>query len=430
MEPDFDVIVVGGGIAGCITAQLLAAQGHSVVVIERGDNAGAKNLSGGICYSRILAQVFPDYLAEAPYERQIVRNVFGLVGKERATFAEVFDPSLAQPVNAISVLRAPFDAWLAEQAEAAGAFMMPGVRVDELLMESGRVIGVRAGEDELRAQVVVAADGINSFLARAAGLRSTPSLNHLAVGVKAVIGLDSQVIADRFHLEGREGAAFALVGDVTAGVGGGAFLYTNRQSLSFGVVLRLDDLTASGKESAAIFDHALSHKALAPLLRDGEIIEYGCHLTGEGGIHLLDKIHFDGLVVVGDAAGLTINTGLTIRGMDFAIGSAIAAAEGIHTALTAGDTSAVGLSHYRRAFEASYLYADLKTYAKAPAFLEQATDMYDRYPELVGDVFHRIYAIDGDPRTRLLASARAAFKDSAIKFRQLLRDGLSAVRSL
>ena len=48
---------------------------------------------------------------------------------------------------------------------------------------------------------------------------------------------------------------------------------------------------------------------------------------------MIGEIVMDGMVVVGDAAGLTLNTGLTVRGMDLAVGSAIAAAEAVHAAL-------------------------------------------------------------------------------------------------
>jgi electron transfer flavoprotein-quinone oxidoreductase len=51
-EPDFDVIVVGAGIAGCVTAYQLAQQGREVLLIERGEAPGSKNLSGGVLYSR------------------------------------------------------------------------------------------------------------------------------------------------------------------------------------------------------------------------------------------------------------------------------------------------------------------------------------------------------------------------------------------
>jgi len=89
-----------------------------------------------------------------------------------------------------------------------------------------QVVGLRAGDDELRTRVVIAADGVNSFLARSVGLTTTPPMNQLAIGIKAVVGLPRRTIEDRFALSDDEGAAFAIVGDCTLGVGGGGFLYT------------------------------------------------------------------------------------------------------------------------------------------------------------------------------------------------------------
>lgn len=68
-EPDFDVIVVGGGCAGCVAAYTLAEAGKAVLVVERGNYSGAKNMTGGRIYTHSLAQVFPDYL-DAPLQRQ------------------------------------------------------------------------------------------------------------------------------------------------------------------------------------------------------------------------------------------------------------------------------------------------------------------------------------------------------------------------
>ncbi|HEY3437439.1 MAG TPA: FAD-dependent oxidoreductase, partial [Actinotalea sp.] len=333
VEPDFDVIVVGAGPAGAVTATLLARKGLSVVLIERGEAPGAKNLSGGVLYGRVLDQVFPDFAAQAPVERRITRHVTTFLTPDSSVGIDYAGSTLAEPVNAVTVLRAKFDPWLAERAEEEGVFLMPGVRVDELLREAGpdgtlRVVGVRAGDDELRARVVVAADGVNSFLARSIGLRDKPAEHHVAVGVKAVVQLPRTVIEDRFGVSGDEGAAHAIVGDCTLGIGGGAFLYTNTESLSLGVVLRLDDLVRSGRTAVEVFDHLVAHPGLAPYLRGGEIVEYGSHLVAEGGLAMLGEIVTDGMVVVGEAAGLTINSGLTVRGMDLAIGSAIAAADG------------------------------------------------------------------------------------------------------
>ena len=237
-EPDFEIIVIGAGVAGCVTAYQLARQGRSVLLIERGEAPGAKNLSGGVLYSRGIQEVFPEFLEEAPVERRITRNYINFINAGSCVGIDYQDTRLADPVNAVTVLRAKLDAWLAEKCEEAGALIMPGVRVDRVLTEDGpagqRVVGVQAGEDELRARVVVAADGVNSFIAKEAGLRTNEPLNHLAVGVKSVVSLPRETIEARFNLTGDEGAAIAAVGDCTEGVGGGGFLYTNIDSISVG----------------------------------------------------------------------------------------------------------------------------------------------------------------------------------------------------
>ena len=432
-EPDFDAIVIGAGIAGCVTAYQLARQGRSVLVIERGEAPGSKNLSGGVLYSRGIQQVFPGFLDEAPVERRITRNYINFLNADSSVAVDYRDARLADPVNAVTVLRAKLDPWLAERCEEAGAVIMPGVRVDRVLTEDGpagrRIVGVRAGDDELRAHVVVAADGVNSFIAKEAGLRKQEPLNHLAVGVKSVVSLPRETIEARFNLTGNEGAAIAAVGDCTEGVGGGGFLYTNIDSISVGIVVRLDDLTAKKKVVTDIFDHFLEHRFIAPYLDGGELLEYGCHLVAEGGLHMIGEITMDGMVVVGDAAGLTLHTGLTVRGMDLAVGSAVAAAEAIGDALDRKDASRAGLARYREKLFASYVGQDMKTYAKAPGFLE-IERMYKQYGELFADVLYGAFNLDTQPRQHLVKVARQSLGQSPLKVRQLVRDGIAGARAL
>jgi electron transfer flavoprotein-quinone oxidoreductase len=432
-EPDFDVIVIGAGIAGSVAAYQLAGQGRSVLVIERGEAPGSKNLSGGVLYSRGIQLVFPGFLDEAPVERRITRNYINFLNADSSVAIDYRDARLADPVNAVTVLRAKLDPWLAERCEEAGAVIMPGVRVDRVLTADGpagkRVVGVRAGDDELRAHVVIAADGVNSFMAKEVGLRQDDPLNHLAVGVKSVISLPRETIEARFNLVGDEGAAIAAVGDCTEGVAGGGFLYTNIDSISVGVVVRLDDLTAKKKVVTDIFDHFVEHRFIAPYLEGGELLEYGCHLVAEGGLRMIGEIVMDGMIVVGDAAGLTLNTGLTVRGMDLAVGSAIAAAAAVGDALDRKDASKEGLAGYREKLFASYVGQDMKTYAKAPGFLE-GERMYKQYGELLASVLYGAFNLDTLPRQHLLKVARKSLRQSPLKIRQLVRDGIAGARAL
>ena len=432
-EPDFDVIVIGAGIAGCVATYQLARQGRSVLLIERGETPGSKNLSGGVLYSRGIQQVFPDFLSEAPVERRITRNYINFLNADSSIAIDYRDARLADPVNAVTVLRAKLDPWLAEKCEEAGAIIMSGVRVDRVLTEDGatgkRVVGVRAGDDELRARVVVAADGVNSFIAKEAGFREQEPLDHLAVGVKSVVSLPRETIEERFNLTGDEGAAIAAVGDCTEGVGGGGFLYTNIDSLSVGIVVRLDDLTVKKKVVTDIFDHFLEHRFIAPYLEGGELLEYGCHLVAEGGLQMVGEIVMDGMVVVGDAAGLTLNTGLTVRGMDLAVGSAVAAAEAIGSALEQENTSKAALAGYREKLFASYVGKDMKTYAKAPSFLE-VERMYKEYGELFANVLYGAFNLDTHPREHVRTVARKSLARSPLTIRQLVKDGIAGARAL
>jgi electron transfer flavoprotein-quinone oxidoreductase len=427
---DFDVIVVGAGVAGTVTAFQLAKAGHEVLLVERGTQPGAKNLSGGILYCRVMEQVWPSFVAQAPVERTITRNRVCFLNEGSLVGLDYWDGRLASPVSAVTVLRAKLDAWLGDQCEAAGVTVMSGMRVDALVTEDDRIVGIRAGDDVLRSHVVVAADGVNSFLCRNAGIRAKEPTKHLAVGVKSVIGLPHVTLEDRFGLTGDEGVAYAVVGDCTDGLGGGGFLYTNRESISVGVVVRLDELERSpGASSSDIHDRFLAHPAIAPLLRGGELLEYGCHLVAEGGAAMVHDLVRPGLVVVGDAAGLTLNTGLTVRGMDLAAGSAIAAAKAVHEALAAGDTSAERLAAYPAELDRGFVGRDLRTYAKAPSFLETRR-MYKAYGLVAADVLHGIFDLDTTPRRHLLPTAFGALRRSPVKMRQVLRDGIGAVRAL
>lgn len=424
----FDCIVVGAGIAGAVCAYRLAQAGREVVLIERASTPGSKNLSGGVFWCRVMDEVFPGFAEVAPVERRITRHVVTLANESSTVSLDYWDARLGEPVNAVSVLRAKLDAWLVSQCEDAGVLVMPGVRVDGLLTEGDRVVGVRAGQDALRASVVVAADGVNSFLAREVGLRSAAEPRALALGVKSVIELAPAVIHERFRCTDGEGVAQTWAGDVTLGCPGGGFLYTNAGSVSAGVVVRLDELVTRELTSSEVHDHFLAHPAVAPLLAGGTLIEYGAHLTVEDGPRSARQpCVAPGLLVIGEAAGLTLNTGIAVRGMDLAAQSAITAAATIDAALAAGDVSQASLGAYRTALDASFAGADLALHAGLPDFFDSER-LYGPYGRLAADVLFGLYGHNAQPRRRARVVAHDAWQASGLRLRDAMMDAWRGVR--
>ena len=164
MDEMFDVAIVGAGPAGISAACVLADRGAKVVVLERGEYPGAKNMFGGVLYGHGLEQIIPDYVQKnCPIERNIVESrIFYLSEEAGLSFAcrdKVFFEQNRN--NAFTVGRAKFDRWFADQAAAKGALIVCATVVTDFLRDgTGRVIGVKTdrAEGDLRAKVVLLAD--------------------------------------------------------------------------------------------------------------------------------------------------------------------------------------------------------------------------------------------------------------------------------
>ena len=313
-ETDFDIIVVGSGCAGAVAAYTAASAGKSVLVVERGVFAGAKNMTGGRIYSHSLKKVFPDFEREAPLERKITHERMAFMDPASQLAVDFTSPELAEEGrDSYSVLRAPFDQWLAEKAEEAGAEYICGIAVEELLKDgSGKVCGVRAGEDGITAQVVILAEGCNTVLAERCLGNARPKPSQMAVGVKQVFELPSGVIEDRFLLPEGEGAAMLFVGDCTHGSVGGGFLYTNKESISLGLVATIAN-AADGANEVPVYqmlEDFKNHPAVAPVIRGARLVEHSGHMVPEGGYDMVPRYVFDGCLVAGESAGLLHEHGL------------------------------------------------------------------------------------------------------------------------
>ena len=405
-ETDFDAIVVGSGCAGAVAAYELAKAGKSVLVVERGNFAGAKNMTGGRIYSHSLKKVFPDFEQEAPLERKITHERMAFMDPAAQMAVDFTSPELAEEgKESYSVLRAPFDQWLASKAEDAGAEYICGIAVEELLKDgAGRVTGVRAGEDEITAEVTILAEGCNTVLAEKCLGNPRPKPSQMAVGIKQVFELPAAQIEDRFLVPEGEGAAMLFVGDCTHGNVGGGFLYTNKDSISLGLVATIST-AADGANPHPVYqmlEDFKGHPAVAPIIRGAKLVEHSGHMVPEGGYDMVPRYVFDGCLVAGETAGLCMNMGYQVRGMDFAVASGQMAGQAAVRALDAGDTSAAGLASYKTAMENSFVIQDLETFRKWPHTMEGWSSMFTDYPIMVKEVFNALFSVDGEPQKPLL----------------------------
>jgi electron transfer flavoprotein-quinone oxidoreductase len=431
-EPDFDVVVVGAGPAGSAAALTLARAGRRVALLERGPYPGSKNMYGGVVYGRVLDELIPGWYDEAPMQRWITRRQTMIVTGTQALTVDYRTTAWGEaPYNGATTYRADFDSWLAGKAEAAGAVLLTSTTATGLLRdESGRIAGVttdRPGGD-LRARLVIACDGVNSFLAKAAGLYPNFSAENFTLGAKEVLALPREEIDARFGVRGHDGVDIEIVG-CTMGIPGGGFVYTNLDTVSVGIVVSVNALAAAKVRPEELIAGLKAHPAIAPLVEGGELKEYSAHLIPEGGYDTMPEIATDGMLVAGDAAALCLAAGIWLEGVNFAIGSGMAAGQVAHDALTAGDVSATRLGAYRRQLENGFVLADHRKLRRVPELL-MSQRMQQLYPKLACDTVERMFTVENPaPKPGAVRVARENIKKSGLRIRDLAHDAYVTLRS-
>lgn len=430
--PDVDVIVVGAGPAGSCAAIVAARAGLSVVLLERGPFPGSKNMYGGVVYPRILDELIPNWWEEAPIQRWVTRRSTMLLTETQAMTVDFRSEAWgAPPYNGATAFRPDWDHWLASHAETAGAQLLTDTTVTGLIRDAaGAVVGVRTDrpDGDLTARVVIACDGVNSFLAKEAGLYEHTDSKHFTLGVKETLALPKEVIDERFAVRDRHGVDIEILGG-TGKVNGGGFLYTGLDTLAVGVVLKLPKLAAQQQRPEQLIAGLKAHPAIAPLVQGAELKEYSAHLIPEAGLTMMPKMTTSGMLVAGDAAALCLAAGIWLEGVNFAMASGMYAAEAAVEAVHQGDVTATGLAGYRRRLEATFVLKDHRKLRRAPE-LVLSDRVQHLYPDMIANVVERMFRVDNPaPKPGVRRILNDERKRAGVRRRDLLRDGWTGFRS-
>lgn len=403
MTEKFDVIVVGAGMAGNAAAYTLAKGGLKVLQIERGETPGSKNVQGAILYADALSKIIPDFRDDAPLERHLIEQRVWVTDENSFIGTHYRSEDFnKEPYNRYTIIRVHFDQWFNKKAREAGVLTICETTVTELLIEGGKVVGVRTDRQggEVRADAVILADGANSRLAVKAGFQKEIKPENVALAVKEIHFLPQEVIEARFNIGENEGVAIEMAGSISAGMMGTGFLYTNKESITLGVGCMVSDFKENKITPYDLLDKMKAHPSIAPLIAGSEMKEYAAHLIPEGGYNAIPKVFGEGWMIAGDA-GQFVN-GIHREGSNLAMTTGMLAAQTLVELKTAGKAfTAANLAEYKRKLDDSFVMKDLKKYRRMPDIFHKNKQFFTTYPDLISKAVQSIIRVDGvDKKTK------------------------------
>jgi alkylation response protein AidB-like acyl-CoA dehydrogenase/flavin-dependent dehydrogenase/electron transfer flavoprotein alpha subunit/electron transfer flavoprotein alpha/beta subunit/ferredoxin-like protein FixX len=414
----YDVIIVGAGPAGITAAIALARAQIPVLVIEAGVFPGAENWSGAVYFTENLTQ--PDVLGEqavrdSAYERPVTKRGFyiynghslvGLNYRNPATFA-----------NCYTVLRPTYDHYLAELAKSFGAEILTETTVDGLLRDdNGHIVGVHTDRGSIHADVVFLAEGDASQLVTKEGYERNiePGAPHFLQGIKEVIEVDPDYIEHTFKLPQGEGAAFEILlrnGSIqnrTANLNMGGFLYTNKASLSLGLVLPLDNLSKEfGGDHNRLMEWFKGLPEVRRWTKNSRSSAYGAKIIRGGGIRELPQLVDNGLAIGGAATGIGLDFPYpNFTGPATAMGRLFANA--VKQARAANKTFSRPILEelYERPLRETHYFKNVEFLEKWPHYIEHTRVFFGRAADLATGSLYIASNASLQPRQRLWQLAK------------------------
>jgi len=393
-SPNYDVVIVGAGAAGVTAAIGLARMGFAVVVVEAAAFPGAENWSGCVyfCENLVHPEILgPEGVEMLAWERRLSERGFfatdglsllGIKYRDREAFR-----------NCFTVLRPIFDHHLAQIALKHGVAILNETTAESLIRDGDRIVGICTQRGPLYADLVFLAEGDASNLVTREGYeRSTDPREapKFLQGIKQVIDMPPGAIEEIFGVGAEEGVAYEMLvrngtlhgKPVHLNMGG--FIYTNRQSLSVGLVLPADNLHEHfDGDPNLLIEWFENLPALQPWLSKGRRGVFGAKIIRGGGAKDIPILIDNGLAIGGAASAIGVDFPYpNFTGPATGMGLLLAQAVRRICAEKTGFTKEALQRHYLEPLQKTHYWEDVEFLRRWPAYVKKTQVFFDRNLDL------------------------------------------------